>query len=325
MTFKEFVEKYNKGRWDFDGYYGPQCVDLFRFYIRDVLNLSQPKGVQGAKDFWANYDTDQILKKNFKQIENTPSAIPEEGDVVIWSGKVGGGFGHIAMAIRGNINTFVSLDQNWKGQGNTDEVTHDYKNIYGWFRPLPSPPQPPSGTLSPSQALPAYWYGISEAEEAIKRGLIKEKDAWDTVLGKFIENDKELIKQKAWFDEETEKLIAQYKEELEERGLRCDQNIRGLEIQLDSCLKSKEVEDMTATFPDWRKAWTEARRVFAYTAIVQLGIIASSEDLITRFNSLEDVLKFIVIPVLVGGLTGVIKYLRERIGQGDYDKLIYKI
>jgi len=329
MTFDKFIEKYNGGKWDFDGAYGSQCVDLFRFYNRDVLGISQPKSVVGAKDFWGNYARDPIINNNFIKITNTPNAIPEKGNVVIWNEKVGSGFGHIAMAISGNINSFISLDQNWKGQGKTAKVAHNYNNIYGWFKPREESSQPPSETLSPTKALPSSWYEIDEAKDAIKRGLIEDKDAWDTVIAKLIEFEKELNKQKAFFDEETEALIDQNKETVMEITTKYCETIEELEIRLASCLKSKLnnlKEEGVGEFPGYKKALIEGRRVFILAILGQLAITIPNWDVtVGYFASWEHFWQFLILPVLLAGFKAVIKYAQDKYGQGDYAKLIYKI
>jgi len=320
MTFNKFITKYDGGKWDFDGAYKSQCTDLFRFYVRDVLGISQPKSVVGAKDFWANYETDPILKTNFEKVANTPSAIPQEGDVIIWNGKVGGGFGHVAMAVRGNIETFVSLDQNWRGQLTTDQITHDYKNIYGWLHPLSSPSEPSSDTLSPSVALPTYWYEINEAVDARKRSLIALNDAWDTVLTKYIEHDKELNAQKAFYDEETDALIKKNKTEVEELNKYAD----SLEEKLNNLNEEEPIMDIE--YPDYKKALVEGRRIFILAMLAQLAVTLPNWDVTAGyFASWSHFWQFLVLPLLLAGFKAVLKYAQDKYGQGDYDKLIYKI
>lgn len=135
MNLEQFVEKYLGKKIDWDGYYGGQCVDLFRQYIDDVLKFPQPKGVGGAKDFWPNYDTDNALKNYYDKIPNTPTAVPSAGDVMLWNEKAGGGWGHVAVFLEGNANTFTSFDQNWPKLDVCTKTTHDYKNVFGWLKP----------------------------------------------------------------------------------------------------------------------------------------------------------------------------------------------
>ena len=135
MTLQQFITKYNGKKVDWDNAYGGQCVDLFRFYVHEVLNLPQPKPVVGAADFWTNYDIDQNLKNNFEKILNTPVNVPKAGDVMIWSKKAGGGFGHVGVFIEGDVNRFKSFDQNWRALNVSEPTEHNYTNVLGWLRP----------------------------------------------------------------------------------------------------------------------------------------------------------------------------------------------
>lgn len=78
MYFRDFMNKYMGKYVDYDGAYSAQCVDLFRQFNKEVLEIAQPRGVNGAKDFWKNYSTDPNLYNNFDKIANTPTFVPQE-------------------------------------------------------------------------------------------------------------------------------------------------------------------------------------------------------------------------------------------------------
>lgn len=147
MKLNEFVDQWLGKELDFDGYYGGQCVDLFRKYLQDVLNVGQPQGVQGAVDFWDRYDTDPVLNTSFNRITNTPTGVPVAGDVVIW-GKDLGKYGHIAVFLSGDTNTFVSFDENFPVGSKCAKVKHTYKNVLGWLHPKVA-----SGSISDAEKL----------------------------------------------------------------------------------------------------------------------------------------------------------------------------
>lgn len=90
--------------WDFDGSFGWQCFDLVNFYW-NYLTGGQLYGL---------YAKDIPFKNNFNGLatvyENTPSFLPQKGDIVVWNGNWGEGCGHVAIVHSANINTFVSLD-----------------------------------------------------------------------------------------------------------------------------------------------------------------------------------------------------------------------
>lgn len=131
MTYKEFKKKWLGKKIDFDGAYGSQCVDAYRMYCKE-LGFEQSPPIKGAKDLWDTY-----RKDDFDRIENTPAGVPETGDVIIWGQQVGE-FGHVAIFDSGDVNKFISLDQNWPVDGGTGvlhEQSHNYKGVIGWLRP----------------------------------------------------------------------------------------------------------------------------------------------------------------------------------------------
>lgn len=121
--------------WDWDGVYGAQCFDLANFYWYFVTGRSL-KGLY-AKDipFQNNFDGYATV------IENYDAFVPQKGDLVIFNNRYGGGAGHVAIVLSANLNTFVSLDQNWFGgaRNNPPEVaqriTHYYDNPMYFIRP----------------------------------------------------------------------------------------------------------------------------------------------------------------------------------------------
>lgn len=133
MSLDEFIAKYNGKQVEYHSY-NPnakfQCVDLVNQYIVEVLHLEPLIGTN-AKDF-----PEKINKDHFEWIPNTPDGKPQEGDIPIWNGRVGGGAGHIAIALKGStINTLKSFDQNWSKPLYCTLESHTYTNVRGWLRP----------------------------------------------------------------------------------------------------------------------------------------------------------------------------------------------
>lgn len=124
----QFVTTYTGKNLDFDGVYGGQCVDVTNKFAADVLSVTGWKG--NAVDKWTNYP-----EEVFEQIPNTPEALPQEGDTIIW-GKTVGEYGHIALALAGATTTsFDSFDQNWPVGSVCHTQHHTYKGVLGWLRP----------------------------------------------------------------------------------------------------------------------------------------------------------------------------------------------
>lgn len=159
MTLQEFITAYNNKGWDFDGYYGDQCMDLFEFYNRDVIGAPAVAGNA--------IDVPNTYPKNFYSwIANTPAGIPAPGDIVIW-GSVIGQYGHIAIFISGDANSFTSLDQNWPLNSLTHEQAHDYNGVLGWLHPIT---QAASGTI---------YKGIDLTNTASVKVCV---DMWDAIV-----------------------------------------------------------------------------------------------------------------------------------------------
>jgi hypothetical protein len=135
MRFRNFIHA-NIGKClDFDKAYQGQCVDLFRYYCQDVLDVPQPQPVDGAAAFFEKFYVDPALRYNFSLVKNTPKAVPNYGDVVIWGRERGKGYGHVAVFIHGDVNGFTSFDQNWPTLSKCTQTEHDYVNVLGWLRP----------------------------------------------------------------------------------------------------------------------------------------------------------------------------------------------
>lgn len=120
-----YMNKLKGKGWDFDNAFGWQCFDLVNFYW-NYLTGGQLYGL---------YAKDIPFKNNFNGLatvyENTPSFLPQKGDIVVWNGNWGEGAGHVAIVQSANINTFVSLDQNWWGGGaNKTEVAQYISHTY---------------------------------------------------------------------------------------------------------------------------------------------------------------------------------------------------
>ena len=136
MTLDEFVKKYNKKKVDYDGVYGAQCVDLFRQYAKECLNISEHTGAcetsGGAKDLFIDYPKMQIEKKYFIR-SNKKTFIP--GDVLIWNETDKNKYGHVAIFL-GYLgkDTLIVFEQNGFSQEGAEIVLRDKNNLLGFLR-----------------------------------------------------------------------------------------------------------------------------------------------------------------------------------------------
>ena len=137
MNLQQFKDKYLGKSVEFHSFgtgAQNQCTDLVNQYINEVLDNHTKDYTEiigaNAKDFNTKYDPE-----DFEWIANTPLGVPQAGDIIIWNGKVGGGAGHVAIFLEGDINSFKSLDQNWSQTEKVTLETHNYTNVSGWLRP----------------------------------------------------------------------------------------------------------------------------------------------------------------------------------------------
>jgi len=126
--FQNFLQQYNGRYVDFDGVYGAQCFDL-------VNRWSTYLGYRPFTGLYAYGIIDQT-QGNYTKILNSPTAVPQAGDIIVWNSRYGGGYGHTAIATGiGDTNSFESFDQNYPTGSPAHLVRHSYDGVIGWLRP----------------------------------------------------------------------------------------------------------------------------------------------------------------------------------------------
>ncbi len=143
LSVDEYVKKYEGKPVEAGGSSNAlnQCVDNANQYLVEVENRPKVLGAN-AVDFPTRIGPD------FEFIANTPTGVPEKGDLVIW-GKPYGKYidstgktvyaGHIGIFLNGNATSFNSFDQNWKVGDPCKIVTHvNYDGVIGWLHLKPS-------------------------------------------------------------------------------------------------------------------------------------------------------------------------------------------
>jgi len=107
LTLSEFCNKYQGTRVDFDGYYGAQCVDLYRQYCKEVFGIPRTESVDGAKDLWYKYDLFPIEKQYLRKM-----AYPiASGDLVIFDATPKNPYGHVAIYIASEGDRVLVFEQ----------------------------------------------------------------------------------------------------------------------------------------------------------------------------------------------------------------------
>lgn len=105
-----------------------QCVGLVEVWID---TLGGPHDWGNATDLYNNADPNFFAK-----IPNTPTAIPQQGDIIVWDGKFNGGLGHTGIATgKADINSFDCFEQNDPINSKPHVKNYNYAYITGWLRP----------------------------------------------------------------------------------------------------------------------------------------------------------------------------------------------
>ena len=125
MTLTQFIKKYKGQKVDFDGKFGCQCVDLYRQYLKDVLNVPQTPGVEGAKDIINNPGVLSVTR-------DSALADYSRGDVLVWGATKTNKYGHVAILVSVyNTKYFVVLEQDGFKQDGVKLEFRSRENLLG--------------------------------------------------------------------------------------------------------------------------------------------------------------------------------------------------
>lgn len=109
-----------------------ECVALVQKYANEVL------GVSGAPVFPVASAKDMVGSRGdaFTWVPNTPTGVPPYGSIVVFNGRVGGGYGHTGVAIEGSDTNQVRVIQQNDPYGSGVSIkTYPYNNVSGWLVP----------------------------------------------------------------------------------------------------------------------------------------------------------------------------------------------
>ena len=146
VNLSVFIKRWQGKYADYDKYYGPQCVDLVQYWIK---NCGYPAVWGNAKDLYANAPV-----KNFLKYKKTLTNIPKPGDIIIWGGSPADPrWGHTDIFVKGNLFAFTGFDQNWPPNSTCHLQNHSYRGMLGILRPrvlIPKPKPTPKPPKAPS-------------------------------------------------------------------------------------------------------------------------------------------------------------------------------
>lgn len=132
MELWEFIQKHIKTKVDYDKAYGAQCVDLFRQYCNDVLEVPHTGAVEGAKDLFLNYEKLPKEMEYFKKTKGLSGI--KSGDVLIYDATKTNKYGHVAIFISKEGNDAVLFEQNGFAQDGAKLVKRSLTGVLGYLR-----------------------------------------------------------------------------------------------------------------------------------------------------------------------------------------------
>lgn len=129
VSFQDFFNEYNgeKNVGNTPQNLG-QCVGLVEVYIKGF----------GYDQVWGNADDlyTNAPDVDFLKIPNSPTAIPIQGDIIVWSQQFNSSVGHTGICTgKADINTFDCFEQNDPLGSNCHVKTYNYAFVVGWLRP----------------------------------------------------------------------------------------------------------------------------------------------------------------------------------------------
>lgn len=125
ISLTQFIKKYLGTKVDFDGKFGPQCVDLARKYYSEVLDASQFPPVDAAKDIIKNPGKLKVIKED-------ALADYSSGDVLVWGASRTNQYGHVAILVSiYNTKYFIVLEQDGFKQDGCKLALRSRENLLG--------------------------------------------------------------------------------------------------------------------------------------------------------------------------------------------------
>lgn len=133
MNFADFIIKYNGKKVDFDGEDGPQCMDLYRQYCKDVIGCPHTGTVNpdGAKALYLKF-SERKEKEYFNRFN---SNLARFGDVIVWDRTQTNPYGHVAIVVEAyQQDEVLVFEQNGFTQNGTQFAVRDLKSALGILR-----------------------------------------------------------------------------------------------------------------------------------------------------------------------------------------------
>lgn len=141
-----------------------ECVGLVMVWAQ-ALGLPHVWG--HAKDLLVNAD-----RAAYDVIPNTPSAVPQAGDIIVWRQGFNGTYGHTAISTgKATTATFEVFEQNNPlGAGCRVATYRNYAYVDGWLRAKTATPAP-TPTPQPAPITPDTVYDLGTGNADV-RGFV---------------------------------------------------------------------------------------------------------------------------------------------------------
>lgn len=132
MTFGEFIVKYQNTKVDFDGEDGPQCVDLYRQYCKDMgIPHTGSVNPDGAKALYLKFSE----RKEREYFNRFNSNLARFGDVIVWDATPTNKYGHVAIVVEAyQQDKVLVFEQDGFAKNGTQFAVRDLKSALGILR-----------------------------------------------------------------------------------------------------------------------------------------------------------------------------------------------
>lgn len=132
MNTAEFIVKYQNTKVDYDGEDGPQCVDLYRQYCKDMgIPHTGSVNPDGAKALYLKF-SERREKEYFNRFN---SNLARFGDVIVWDATPTNKYGHVAIVVEAyQQDKVLVFEQDGFAQNGTQFKIRDLRSALGILR-----------------------------------------------------------------------------------------------------------------------------------------------------------------------------------------------
>lgn len=133
--FLQFINSKIKTKVDYDGYYGAQCVDLYREYCKVMYGITDLEmlGEGGARDIYLKYSEFPNERRYFVQLDAKKHSFAKSGDIAIWDKTETNPYGHVAIVVDDQVQDILVLEQDGFKQDGCKLALRSKDNLLGYL------------------------------------------------------------------------------------------------------------------------------------------------------------------------------------------------